>query len=93
MFVATKIHQNIKVPAVTKDEYTVMDVDASSGIVSVLTASGDVKDDLNLPKSAENPNVLDEIGELLAKKFEAGEEVKVAVLGILGQEKIIEVVG
>eukprot|EP00392_Amoebophrya_sp_AT5.2_P005459 g5468.t1 len=65
----------VQVPAVTKDEYTVMDIDASSGIVSVLTASGDVKDDLNLPKSAENPNVLDEIGELLAKKFEAGEEL------------------
>ncbi|CAD7971142.1 unnamed protein product [Amoebophrya sp. A25] len=78
----------VQVPDVTKEEFSVMDVDGSS--VSVLTAQGEMKDDLNLPKG-EN-GLLDEVGEEVKKRFEAGEEFKVVVLGILGQEKIIEVV-
>ncbi|CAD7944820.1 unnamed protein product [Amoebophrya sp. A120] len=78
----------VQVPAVTKEEYTVMDIDGE--IVSCLTASGEPKDDLNLPKNTET-GLPDEVAQELLKKFEAGDEVKIVAIGILGQEKIVEV--
>merc|ERR1719326_2114838 len=40
---------NLEVPFVKRTEYQVLDVDADSGVVCLLTADGGTKDDLNLP--------------------------------------------
>merc|ERR1711862_300650 len=41
---------NVEVPFVKRTEFQVLSADAASGEVSLLTAEGSTKDDLNLPK-------------------------------------------
>ena len=83
-----------QVPKTTRATYTVMDVDVGTGIVSCLTDSGEVKDDLDLPKNEQGQP--DEVGKELIEKWEksveSGAEVKITVLSIMGREMILEVV-
>jgi translation initiation factor 5A len=49
-------HAGVQVPVVNRYEYTLLDV-TEDGNVSLLTSSGDTKDDLNLPlDSDQNPD-------------------------------------
>merc|ERR1719509_693057 len=73
----------------TGKKYEVMDVDSNNGSVSVLTSNGEVKDDLNLPKTSDGDN--DEVAQSLIEKFENGDDLKITVLTIMGEETIIEV--
>ena len=82
----------VQVPVSSKEEYSVLDADRSSGMVSVLLASGEVKEDLDLPlREGGAPSELDEVAETLLRKVESGDEVRIAVLSIMGAEKIVEV--
>ena len=40
---------NMDVPNVTRAEYQLLDINMDDGTISLLTDSGDTKDDLNLP--------------------------------------------
>eukprot|EP00090_Calanus_glacialis_P041690 TRINITY_DN74200_c0_g1_i1.p1 TRINITY_DN74200_c0_g1~~TRINITY_DN74200_c0_g1_i1.p1 ORF type:complete len:165 (-),score=60.73 TRINITY_DN74200_c0_g1_i1:77-538(-) len=76
---------------VKREVYDVLDVDTHEGTVSVLTKSGDTKDDLNLDKS-DNPNEkYNAVCKDLVDRFEDGEELKVTVQVAMGQETIVEV--
>jgi hypothetical protein len=76
---------------VKREFYDVLDVDTHEGTVSVLTKSGDTKDDLNLDKS-DNPNEkYNAVCQDLVDRFEDGEELKVTVQVAMGQETIVEV--
>ena len=76
---------------VKREFYDVLDVDTHEGTVSVLTKSGDTKDDLNLEKS-DNPNEkYNSVCTDLVKRFEDGEELKVTVQVAMGEETIVEV--
>jgi translation initiation factor 5A len=57
--------------------------------VSLLTESGDMKDDLDLPK--ESGGAEDDITKQLKQLFADGKSVLVAVLSACGQEKIVAV--
>merc|ERR1719386_268897 len=59
---------NMSEPIVTKKEYTVMDL--SDGALSLLTAYGDPKDDLNLPSGNDE---LDALGKQITTMFEEGQ--------------------
>merc|ERR1719371_11113 len=48
---------NMSVPNVNKDEYTVMDV-GDDGTLSLLTAAGEPKDDLNLPDGTDESKAI-----------------------------------
>jgi translation initiation factor 5A len=75
----------VPVPFVTRNEFTIMDI-GDDGTVSLLTESGEPKDDLNLPDETEDDkkNV-----EGFKKEFEAGKTVIVIVQSACGKEKIV----
>ena len=76
---------------VKREVYDVLDLDTHEGTVSVLTKSGDTKDDLNLEKS-DNPNEkYNSVCTDLVSRFEDGEELKVTVQVAMGEETIVEV--
>jgi len=76
---------NIDVPRVVRLEYRLLNVDG--GRVSLLTDSGDTKDDLDLPKDTEGNE--DEVAAIIRSLFDDGKDVLISVLGAIGQEKII----
>jgi translation initiation factor 5A len=78
---------NMSVPNVNKDEYTVMDV-ADDGQLSLLTAAGDTKDDLNLPDGTDDSKA---IAKEIQEKFAAGKTLIVTVMSAVGQEMICAV--
>merc|ERR1711990_417101 len=86
---------NVSVPFVKRVEYQVLTADADSGNVSLLTESGDTKDDLNLPtfvKVGEPTEEDKKVTEEILKVFEEGKgTILVAVLGACGEEKIVGV--
>lgn len=75
----------IDVPVTNKASYTLLDVDTSSGFLSLLTDGGDTKEDVGLSK-AEDGKEFDAIGKELIQRFEAGESLKVHVLSIMGKD-------
>ena len=58
---------NMEVPVVKKTEYPVVDI-AKDGFVSLLLASGEMKEDLKLPDNAE-------LAEKIRADFEAGKDI------------------
>ena len=78
---------NMSVPNVNKDEYTVMDVQ-DDGQLSLLTAAGDTKDDLNLPDGTDESKA---IAKEIQEKFAAGKSLIVTVMSAVGQEMICAV--
>jgi len=78
---------NMDVPNVARREFQLLDLDPDSGSVSVLTESGDTKDDLNLPRSTAGP--LEEVGTKLIEAHEAGKSLLLTVMCAMNQEKII----
>ena len=69
-------------------EYTVIDVEQSvGGVVSVMTNTGETKEDLNLPTLNEGAEH-DPIAQSIIDKFEEEGEAKISVLTIMGEEII-----
>lgn len=80
----------IDVPLTTKAVYSLMDVDAGTGFLSLLTDSGEAKEDTALSR-ADGGKTWDEIGVELVRRFDAGEALKVAVLTIMEKDIVVEV--
>jgi translation initiation factor 5A len=71
---------NMEVPIVKRNEYQLLDID-DDGYCSLLTESGETKDDLQVPK--------DEVGEKLLAAYKEGSSLIVTVLGAMGHEQIM----
>ena len=84
---------NVSVPFVKREEYQMLTADADSGACSLLTESGETKDDLNLPTFVQVGEPTDEdkkISEEILKWLDDGKDFQVIVLSACGQEKIIQ---
>jgi len=69
---------NCDVPHVSRTEYTLIDI-SDDGFVSLMTDSGDTKDDLTLPKGTDE---LDKLAIQIKEEFDAGKELVLAVLSV-----------
>ena len=69
---------NCDVPNVTRTEFTLIDI-SDDGFVSLMTDSGDTKDDLSLPKGTDD---LDKLAQQIQADFDEGKEVVVSVLAV-----------
>ena len=78
----------IDVPVTTKAQYSLMDVDSETGFLSLLTDSGDCKEDVGLVKNDEDGS-FDELGIEVIGKFDAGESLKLTVLSLLGKDVVV----
>merc|ERR1711865_962408 len=84
---------NISVPFVRREEYTMLTADPDTGACSLLTESGETKDDLNLPTfvSIGEPTEDDKkLTEEILKWLDDGKDFQVIVLSACGVEKIIQ---
>ncbi len=83
----------IDVPVTTKTTYSLMDVDSDTGFLSLLTESGEVKEDVGLSLNSEEPapgiEKWDPVGTELMTRFDDGEGLRVTVLSIMGKELVI----
>ena len=70
---------NMFVPEVKRTEYQLLDI--SDGYCSVLTETGETKDDLKVPEG--------ELGQQLQEAFDNGSELIVAVQSAVGIEAIV----
>ena len=78
---------NADVPRVTRKDYQLLNIDGAR--VSLLTESGDTKDDLDLPKDTEGAE--DELAKQVRQMFEEGRNIMVSVIAAVDQEKIVAV--
>jgi translation initiation factor 5A len=69
---------NCDVPNVTRTEFTLIDI-SDDGFVSLMTDSGDTKDDLSLPKGTDD---LEKLAQQIQADFDEGKEVVVTVLSV-----------
>jgi len=84
---------NISIPFVKREEYQMLMADADTGGVSLLTESGDTKDDLNLPTVVSIGEATDDdkkVTEEILKWLDEGKDFQVIVLSACGVEKIIQ---
>ena len=84
---------NISIPFVKRTEYQVLTADADTGAVSLLTETGDCKDDLNLPTFVTIGEATDDdkkVSEEILKWLDDGKDFQVIVLAACGVEKIIQ---
>lgn len=72
---------NMNVPHVIRKEYQLIDIE--DGFLSLITDSGDTKNDVKLPEN--------EIGEQIKKDFEAGKDLIVTVVSAMGEEHALGV--
>ncbi|KAK4655670.1 translation initiation factor eIF5A [Podospora pseudocomata] len=73
---------NMDVPVVRRQEYTLIDI-SDDGFLSLMTADGDLKDDVKLPDG--------EVGEKINKLFKEEEkETLVTVQTAMGEEAAID---
>jgi translation initiation factor 5A len=79
---------NIEVPNISRIEYQVLNV-SDDGQISLLTDSGETKDDLDLPKDTEGKE--DETAAQIRQMFNDGKSLLVTVVGACGMEKIMGV--
>ena len=78
---------NVDAPVTKRLEYTLINIE-DDGYVSLMSDSGEIKEDIKLPEEEWLKDVVEKTREI----FEAGEkECIVSVLGALGIEKIIAV--
>ncbi len=75
---------NIDIPRVTRKDYQLLNIDGTR--VSLLTDSGDTKDDLDLPKDNE-----DDVAKQVRQLFDDGRNIIVSVIAAMDQEKIVAV--
>jgi len=89
---------NVEVPFVKRTEYQVLTADPNSGEVSLLTESGETKDDLTLPDRVEIGEPTDDdkklsqaLVDVVDKFVDKGEkDVMAIVLDAIGKEKIVD---
>ena len=79
---------NVEVPNITRVEYQLLNV-TEDGQVSLLTDSGETKDDLDLPKDTEGKE--DETAAQIRQMFDDGKSLLLTVVGACGVEKIMGV--
>lgn len=72
---------NMDVPNVSRQEYTVLDID--DGFLSLMMPDGTTKDDVRLPDG--------EIGDRIQNDFDEGKELIVTVIKAMGEEAAISV--
>eukprot|EP01132_Coremiostelium_polycephalum_P002770 gene2770-3444_t len=72
---------NMDVPNVSRNEYPVMSIE--DGYLSLLSSTGEVKEDIKLPEG--------EIGKEIQDMIDAGKEPLVTVLSALGNEGVVSV--
>lgn len=81
----------IDVPVVEKKTYGLMDLDAETGFLSLLTESGDCKEDVGLSLNADEATLVsqkwDTVGFDLSNRF----DLRVTVLSIMGKELVVGV--
>ena len=74
----TPSSHNCDVPHVSRTEYTLIDI-SDDGFCSLMTESGDTKDDLTLPSGTDE---MDKLAEQIKADFDSGKELVVAVLSV-----------
>jgi translation initiation factor 5A len=79
---------NVEVPNISRLEYQVLNV-SDDGQISLLTDSGETKDDLDLPKDTDGKE--DETAAQIRQMFNDGKSLLVTVVGACGVEKIMGV--
>jgi translation initiation factor 5A len=79
---------NVEVPNISRIEFQVLNV-TDDGQISLLTDSGETKDDLDLPKDTDGKE--DETAAQIRQMFNEGKSVLVTVVGACGFEKIMAV--
>lgn len=80
---------SMDVPNVARNEYQLLDVNAGDGTMSLLTESGDTKDDLNLPKNTDG--TYEDVADECIKMFDDGKAVMCVIIAACGEEKLIQV--
>jgi len=71
---------NMDVPNVKRTDYQLLDV-TDEGFVSLMTQTGETKDDLRLPEG--------ELGDSIKKAFDDGKEIIVSVIAAMNEEAVI----
>jgi len=79
----------IDAPVTSKQQFTLLDVDQTSGDLSLLLPSGETKDDVSLSRAEDG--AFDAVGSECARRFDAGESLAVTVLSLMGKEYVVEV--
>ena len=79
----------IDVPVTSRCTYTLLDVDESTGFLSLLTDSGDTKEDASLSRA--DDGTFDSVGAECVRRYQEGEALKVTVLSIMGKDVVVEV--
>jgi translation initiation factor 5A len=79
----------IDAPVTRKATYALMDVDAGTGFLSLLTDGGSTKEDAALGRAEDGS--YDEVGSEIVRRFGEGEALKVSVLTIMGKDLVVEV--
>ena len=85
----------IDVPVTSKRAYALMDLDRETGFLSLLTDTGDCKEDVGLTRSplADQPggDSFDEVGMTISRRFDEGDALRVVVLSVMGKELVVGV--
>jgi len=81
----------LPVPFVIREEYSLADIDMSDKHISLLSDSGDMKEDLFLPTAQEpkNPDADEKLEKELVEAFDAGKEVRIVIQKACGIEKAL----
>ncbi|CAE8599449.1 unnamed protein product [Polarella glacialis] len=79
---------SIQVPKWSTNEYTLLDVDASDGAVSLMDPAGGTKEDVTLVKDGKE---WDPVSKDVIERFEAGEALIVTVFSCMGKEVVMQV--
>eukprot|EP00835_Amoeboradix_gromovi_P003076 NODE_191_length_15469_cov_0.243071.p8 type:complete len:153 gc:universal NODE_191_length_15469_cov_0.243071:14298-14756(+) len=70
---------NMDVPHVTRNEYTLIDID--DGFLSLMDSNGETKDDIKVPE--------EDLGKSLVTDFEDGKDILVTVISAMGEEAVV----
>ena len=79
----------IEVPVTTKVSFLLLDIDPSTGNLSLLSDSGETKEDASLNRVEDGS--FDAVGAECLRRFDEGEVLRVTVLTIMGKEIVVEV--
>lgn len=71
---------NVEVPFVKRTEYELLDID--DGYLTLMTDSGETKQDVKAPEGAE-------LGDKLQADFDEGKEIIVTIVSAMGEEACI----
>jgi len=72
---------NMEVPQVSRNEYQLLDIEGD-GYLSVLTQTGETRNDLKLPSNPEEASKIKEA-------FDSGSEITIVTLSAVGEEQVV----